>query len=763
MGNYKINIKQSVMYILTFLISKVGFLGINPFGIAIFMALYVEGRSNIIVFILCILGMAISFSVIETIKCSLVILISIIISKLLENSFRIGTFFVAIVSSMTVLVINLIMFFTSQNVNNSKDILHIIIEAVMIFSSVFVFQKGVYALKTYSYGKIFDNQEIVSISIIIGILLFSIPYNKNMVFAVLEMLVYSIVFYGSYCYGAREGAMLGAICGSILAYRLEKPEVIGVIALIGLCTGIFREMGKLFCIIGAICSTLLLGTIYAEFLFEVNNIKGFVSAMLIFLFLPKKFLKPLWNNKQLEQNELIKDEIRQTTKLRLMEYSDAFRNLKKSFETDTEDKNMLTNQDVMQLFNGISDRICANCLNCSTCWKDEFYDTYQAGYAILNAMEQKGNVEKEDIPKNFLMRCYHLDEFLNEASRGLEVANLKLFYRNQILEGREAVACQLGEVATILDEFSTTLYDKVEKGSAYEGVLRIRLERYNINVKKLVIVKRTDGKDEVYLTARTRRGNFTTSKEIAKIISEVFGKKMKSLERNKVVVGKEYGVYIFVEESRLKFLYGVASAIKDNENISGDNYAIFELQNEKMAIVLSDGMGSGMLANAESSSVIDMLQKLLEAGFSEKSAIKLINSVLFLKTNQENFSTLDLSIIDLFTGNLKCVKIGATKTFIKREDRITVIDSNSLPIGCMNTIDIKEKNDKVCSGDIIIMLTDGIIDAIESEDKERFIVEVLKRINTKRPQEFAQIFLDEVSEEIKKDDMTVIVGIVEEN
>ncbi len=44
---------------------------------------------------------------------------------------------------------------------------------------------------------------------------------------------------------------------------------------------------------------------------------------------------------------------------------------------------------------------------------------------------------------------------------------------------------------------------------------------------------------------------------------------------------------------------------------------------------LSDGMGSGPLANEDSSKVVELTQQLLETGFSARSALKLVNTVLF--------------------------------------------------------------------------------------------------------------------------------------
>ena len=72
---------------------------------------------------------------------------------------------------------------------------------------------------------------------------------------------------------------------------------------------------------------------------------------------------------------------------------------------------------------------------------------------------------------------------------------------------------------------------------------------------------------------------------------------------------------------------------------------------------LSDGMGSGEEACRESEQVVDLTQQLLETGFSPRSALKLVNTVLLLSGAQHP-ATLDLSCVDLHTAVLEVMKLG---------------------------------------------------------------------------------------------------------
>src|SRR5699024_3729737 len=120
-------------------------------------------------------------------------------------------------------------------------------------------------------------------------------------------------------------------------------------------------------------------------------------------------------------------------------------------------------------------------------------------------------------------------------------------------------------------------------------------------------------------------------------------------------------------------------------------------------------------AYEDSESVINLLEQFIEAGFSKEAAIKLINSVMVIKSEEQTFSTMDMSVINLYTGMCDFIKLGASTTFIKRGKKVEVIQSRSLPLGMINQLDYEADSKKLQDGDFIIMITDGIIDCIPGE------------------------------------------------
>ena len=115
------------------------------------------------------------------------------------------------------------------------------------------------------------------------------------------------------------------------------------------------------------------------------------------------------------------------------------------------------------------------------------------------------------------------------------------------------------------------------------------------------------------------------------------------------------------------------------QDVSGDSQVTFDLASSKVAILLSDGMGVGSRAQQESSVAIRLLEQMIRAGYSLQVAVSLVNRALILRNCDEMFVTIDLVVVDLYTGQLEFVKIGSAPSFIKRGREIEVIQNNSLP------------------------------------------------------------------------------------
>ena len=161
--------------------------------------------------------------------------------------------------------------------------------------------------------------------------------------------------------------------------------------------------------------------------------------------------------------------------------------------------------------------------------------------------------------------------------------------------------------------------------------------------------------------------------------------------------------------------------------------------------------------------VVEMLEELLNAGFPKETAVQMMNTALVMGREEVMFSTIDMSIFDLYDGTCEFMKVGASTTFIKQNNQVEKISSTSLPIGVLQNLEIETVTRHLSDGDFVIMVTDGVLDALPVEEQELIMETIIGGTNLNNPKEMAHHILEQILEwsgEAPLDDMTVIaVGI----
>lgn len=204
---------------------------------------------------------------------------------------------------------------------------------------------------------------------------------------------------------------------------------------------------------------------------------------------------------------------------------------------------------------------------------------------------------------------------------------------------------------------------------------------------------------------------------------------------------------------------GIAKTKKKDSVVSGDTTEFTKLKNGHILLGLSDGMGSGEKAAKSSKKVLQLLEKYLNAGLDKKVAIDLINSYMLLGENKDNYSTLDVMIFNPNDANMLHIKSGACPTYIKQGETINTITSKTLPVGATTNINVESYEKHLDRGDCFAMISDGILEANPSN--QEWIKDLLKSINTNKPQRIADIILQEAVDMnygVANDDMTVIIA-----
>ena len=154
------------------------------------------------------------------------------------------------------------------------------------------------------------------------------------------------------------------------------------------------------------------------------------------------------------------------------------------------------------------------------------------------------------------------------------------------------------------------------------------------------------------------------------------------------------------------------------------------------------------------------MQKFLEAGFQIETAIQMINSSLVSGEENANMSTLDLCSIDLYSGECRFVKVGSSSSYIKRQHLVDRISAGNLPMGIFQKPDMEIISRKLMDGDYVIMLSDGILDALSQGIGEEMLTEIIGGSDLENPGEMANSILNFCIHQCRghiRDDMTVMV------
>ncbi|MDD6627448.1 MAG: SpoIIE family protein phosphatase [Lachnospiraceae bacterium] len=360
------------------------------------------------------------------------------------------------------------------------------------------------------------------------------------------------------------------------------------------------------------------------------------------------------------------------------------------------------------------------------------------------------------------------EETPDSDETGMIVDRQDYLWQRKLQENQELLAEHLKETAHIMAEVAkeTCLYRPMGE-RRFRQMSRI-LRESGISLKNFFEMEHEDGHTEISLTMKYMGDKYMKLGEseqisvddVADFISVAMNVRLCAAKNSPMYLTRNYNTYYFQEEPAYHLLTGVAKAVKETEKISGDNYSFYEADTGKMMILLSDGMGSGEKACEDSRRVIEIMESFLTAGFRMESAIQMINGALSAAGSEQNMSTLDLCDINLYTGECEFVKVGAACTYIKRGNLVDRLSAQNLPLGVFGQMEVESISRTLQNGDYIIMLSDGITDALSQGIGEEVLPEIIGRMEYASPGEIANQILAYCIKQSNgqiRDDMTVLV------
>jgi stage II sporulation protein E len=447
------------------------------------------------------------------------------------------------------------------------------------------------------------------------------------------------------------------------------------------------------------------------------------------------------------------------TASRLGEMARSLSVLAKSCQDDLDNKRGLTKEDALAAMQMSAAMVCGDCGRCNLYNDSEKDGSYYLHY-LLRTFEQKGQIEYEDMPRFFLETCRRREDYLAQLNRNLGRATMNLEWKNRFLESRDTVMVQFRELAVILEEFAHQMEQASDITEKKGEAVRRMFRQHHMLVENLLLLEYENRQREAYLTVRTTNGKCVTAREAAEILGQAMGNRgWYAPKDTRALVTRQTATIHFSEAGRYRMMYGMARIPREGESFSGDNFTYSEEVPGQVIMSVSDGMGSGEQASLESRRVVELAQQLLETGFSARATLKMVNTVLMLVGAEQHPATLDLCCVDLHTGVLEAMKLGAVATFVLSGNGVEVLEAGEVPAGVIGSVEPVLLSRKLWDGDRVIMVTDGVLEACPGEDKEGSMREYLEGMEVHSVQEMAEELLQfACREEGPRDDMMVLVG-----
>jgi len=458
------------------------------------------------------------------------------------------------------------------------------------------------------------------------------------------------------------------------------------------------------------------------------------------LFIPRKLFSVLTSYKQGYQGKFalrtMMNRDREDVGNKIGKIAYAFEKVKVLL---SEEENLLpTEEEIAQEMNL---HICNRCTQYAVCHKK--MDTMASLRTLILAAIDSGKASILDASPVLSENCIHLPKLIMATNETIASYNRRKEQQTGVQEGKEMVIAQLQGTAELLRNLSSSIQTGFGFDLETENKITEELGYADIICSDVALFG--DGSDGVTVVVRKTDADKPNLKSI---LSAVIGKKMTETERS----GEMNGMMSlhFACSPAYGVLYGIGSVSADET--CGDSGKAVKIGYDKIMFVLSDGIGTGEDAKQASACIVNLIESFYLAGFEHKTVFTSVSKLLALR-KKENFSALDIAVVDTKVGDFDFIKQGGRESYILSKNGLEVIEGGSVPLGIIEDTEPQIVRKHLEDGNIVILLSDGVADRLHYSD----IFEFLVQIHSVNPQVIADRLLQAAVEKGgRKDDMTVM-------
>lgn len=315
-------------------------------------------------------------------------------------------------------------------------------------------------------------------------------------------------------------------------------------------------------------------------------------------------------------------------------------------------------------------------------------------------------------------------------------------------ESKLLISTELGNFANLFKNFAKNIENSSKINKNLSLIAKEMLLNSMIDVRDVAVFESKDGIEKIDIVAEN---SLILRRELVEELSKIVRAKVQAKKINHLdFSGLSLASFVIARAIKAEFAISTSS----KEDVCGDSCLISRIDDDRFFVAIADGMGHGKTASRTSKMILDLIKNLFSIGFDLEVIIDGINKLL-LPVGLDNFSTLDVAIVDLKLEKCTFVKLGSSVTALKHSEKTEIIKCGSLPIGIVQNLRPTIIVKPIRAGDVIVLASDGVVDCFKDIDSYKIFVNDYKINDLQR---FADnvIFELGMSENGKRDDMSII-------
>ena len=209
--------------------------------------------------------------------------------------------------------------------------------------------------------------------------------------------------------------------------------------------------------------------------------------------------------------------------------------------------------------------------------------------------------------------------------------------------------------------------------------------------------------------------------------------------------------------------WGVDAFYRPAREVGGDFYDFIDLADGRLGVVIGDVTDKGVPAALVMATCRSMLRAAAVRHDSPGAVLAEVNDALVDEIPPAMFVTCLYAIVDTDTGLMTIANAGHNLPYIRTGGGVTELRATGMPLGLMPGMDYEERSQSLVDGDVMVLSSDGITEAHDSDGEMYGFSRLLGRISAPAPDgDFVAAVVNDVERHTgadaeQEDDITLVV------